>query len=131
MSGVLCACRFARWPPRHDPFAGSTPKEAAHQVATPLGFSCLGTIVTSFDAMALSPNTPPQPAGLRPDYRLVVKARTSGHKGYVWEILGEDDPTHPPVSQSSGSFATMEEAFTRGSVALALIRARGLPASPG
>jgi hypothetical protein len=116
---------------RHDAFVGRTPKAAAHQVATPLGFSCPAAIVTSFEAMALTPNTPAQPAGMRPDFRLVVKARTSGHKGYVWEILREDDPTHPPVSQSSRSFATMEEAFTHGSVALALIRARGVPAPPG
>jgi hypothetical protein len=52
-----------------------------------------------------------------------VKRRTGGTKGYGWEILRDDDETHPPISRSLGAYKTMEEAYTKGSVALAQLRA--------
>jgi hypothetical protein len=96
-----------------------------------LSFSRLAFVIATFGDMTLSSNSPLPVSDERPTYRLVVKARTSGHKGYVWEIVREDDHTHQPVSRSAGTYATMEEAYTKGSVALARIRAFGAPARSG
>ena len=64
--------------------------------------------------------TPPPEA---PIYRLVVKARTAGHKGYVWEIIRDwEDQTRDPVQRSEASYKTMEEAYTQGTVALNRLR---------
>jgi hypothetical protein len=56
-------------------------------------------------------------------YRLVVKARTTGHKGYIWEILKDwEDQTNNPAQRSEASYKTMEEAYTQGTVALNRLR---------
>jgi hypothetical protein len=96
-----------------------------------LGFSRFEFVVATLSNMTLSPNSPLPVSDERPTYRLVVKARTSGHKGYVWEIVREDDYTYQPISRSAGTYETMEEVYTKGSVALARIRAFGTPARPG
>lgn len=96
-----------------------------------MGFSRLACVVATLGDMTSGPNSPLPVTDERPSYRLVVKARGSGQKGYIWEIVREDDPTPHPVSRSSGSYATMEEAYTKGSVALARVRASGGPARPG
>jgi hypothetical protein len=70
-----------------------------------------------------TPPTLPPFQGRRPSYRLVVKRRTGGPKGYGWEIFRDDDETHPPISRSLGAYKTMEEAYTKGSVALPQLRA--------
>jgi hypothetical protein len=51
-------------------------------------------------------------------YRVVVKARTAGRKGFVWEIHRNDDHTQHLVSRSEGSYRTMEEAYSAGTIAL-------------
>jgi hypothetical protein len=73
--------------------------------------------------MATSPTTPPPIQGRPLSYRLVVKRRTGGTKGYGWEIFRDDDETYPPISRSLGAYKTMDEAYTKGSVALAKLRA--------
>jgi hypothetical protein len=80
--------------------------------------------------MSLSPKRPLPLTDNRPGFRLVVKARTSGRKDYVWEIVREDDHPQPLIDRSSSSYRSMEEAFTHGSVALALVRSDGAPESP-
>jgi hypothetical protein len=96
-----------------------------------MGFSRLTFAVATFGNMASTPNSPLPGIDERPSYRLVVKARGSGHKGYIWEIVRDDDHTPHPVSRSAGWYATMEEAYTKGSVALARVRAAGAPTRPG
>jgi hypothetical protein len=65
----------------------------------------------------------PTPSHEVPIYRLVVKGRTTGHKGYVWEILKDwEDQTRNPVQRSEKSYKTMEEAYTQGTVALNRLR---------
>ncbi len=96
-----------------------------------MGFSQIASIVTTFSHMTSASNTPSPVTDDRPSYRLVVKARRSGQKAYVWEIVREDDNMPHPVSRSSGSYATMEEAYSKGSVALSRVRAFGAPARPG
>jgi hypothetical protein len=80
--------------------------------------------------MSLSPNRPAPLTDNRPGFRLVVKARTSGRKDFVWEIVREDDHPHPLIVRSSGSYRSMEEAYSQGSGALALVRSHGATASP-
>jgi hypothetical protein len=80
--------------------------------------------------MTLSANSPIPPAGAFSGFRLVVKARASGRKGYIWEIVREDPHPQPVVDRSPGSYTTMEAAYTHGSVALAQVRSHGAPASP-
>jgi hypothetical protein len=89
-----------------------------------LGFLRLPSVVTTVGNMTPPPNASaiPLPGG-RPGFRVVVKARTSGARAYVWEIVHEDGYTERLVSQSSGSFRSMEEAYADGSIALALARA--------
>jgi hypothetical protein len=93
-----------------------------------MSYSRLACHLAIFVNMALTPNNSFPVTDDRPSYRLVVKARQSGHKGYVWEIVREDDNTPHPVSRSSGSYETMEAAYTKGSVALARVRASGTAA---
>jgi hypothetical protein len=70
--------------------------------------------------MTLPPNIPAATPEQR--FRLVVKARTSGVRAYIWEII-HDDITGPcPVSQSSRAYKSMEEAYDRGAIALARYR---------
>jgi hypothetical protein len=73
--------------------------------------------------MATSPTLLIQ--GRPPSYRLVVQRSTGGTKGYGWEILRDDDETHPPISRSlvRGLQDDGDEAYTKGSVALAQLRA--------
>ena len=73
--------------------------------------------------MAIPRDALPPIQGTPPSYRLVVKARTGRPKGYGWEIFRDDDEMHHPISRSLGSYKTMEEAFAKGSVALARLRA--------
>jgi hypothetical protein len=54
-------------------------------------------------------------------YRVVVKARTAGGKGFVWEIHRDDDHTQHLVGRSERSYKTMEEAYTAGTIALKLL----------
>jgi hypothetical protein len=64
--------------------------------------------------------TPPQtpsPAE-RHTYRLLVSARKHGAKRYVWEIV-RDNELRSVVQRSAEAFATMEEAHSFGSTALA------------
>jgi hypothetical protein len=100
-----------------------------HPAATPSGFLRLPPVVTTVINMASLPTIPSPPAGVFSGFRLVVQARTSGHKGYVWEIIHEEHHPHVLVGRSSGSYRSMEEAYADGSVALARVRARGAPAS--
>ncbi len=80
--------------------------------------------------MPLSPDTPlPPPPGFS-GFRLVVKARTSGRKEYIWEIVREEDHPQPLVDRSSKWYRSMEEAYTHGSDALAQVRSYGAPALP-
>ena len=72
--------------------------------------------------MTLSHNSALPPVGMRPGLRLVVKARTSGRRSYVWEIVREDPHPQPLVRRSSGSYGSMEEAYANGSVALTRVR---------
>ena len=51
-------------------------------------------------------------------YRVVVKARPAGRKGFVWEIHSDDDHRQLSVSRSEGSYRTMEEAYSAGTIAL-------------
>jgi hypothetical protein len=80
--------------------------------------------------MSLLPNRPAPLTDNRPGSRLVVKARTSGRKDYVWEIVREDDHPQPLIDRSSESYRSMEEAYTHGSVALSLVRSHGAPDLP-
>jgi hypothetical protein len=96
---------------------------AAHLAAPLLGFSLIASFVATVSQMTASPANPSTGVDSRPSFRLVVKARTSGQKGYVWEIVNEDDHLHRPVRQSSHSYATMEQAYDDGSVALSRVRA--------
>jgi hypothetical protein len=52
----------------------------------------------------------------------VVKARASGRRSYVWEIVREDPHPQPLVRRSSGSYGSTEEAYANGSVALTRVR---------
>jgi hypothetical protein len=93
-----------------------------------LGVSLIASIVTTVSRMTATPANFSTGIDSRPSFRLVVKARTSGHKGYVWEIVNEDDHLHRPVDRSSDSYATMEEAYDDGSIALSRVRAMQAPA---
>jgi hypothetical protein len=74
--------------------------------------------VANISDMAIPPDALPPIQGIPPSYRLIVKARTGRPKGYGWEIFHDDDEMRRPVSRSLGSYKTMEEAYTKGSVAL-------------
>jgi hypothetical protein len=59
-------------------------------------------------------------------YRVVVIARPAGRKGFVWEIHPHDDDHRQRlVSRSEGSYRTMEEAYSAGTIALKQMQARG------
>jgi hypothetical protein len=59
-----------------------------------------------------------------------VKARTSGVRAYVWEIIFREEAfVGHEVIRSPRSYRSMEEAYTHGSVALAQVRAQRAPAS--
>ena len=73
----------------------------------------------------------PMPPHEVPIYRLVVKARSTGHKGYVWEILRDrEDQTRNPDQRSKWSYKTMEETYTQSTVALNRCVTSSLPPSP-
>jgi hypothetical protein len=48
----------------------------------------------------------------------MVRARTSGARAYIWEIICDDGMTKRQVDVSSVSYRSMEEAHAHGSVAL-------------
>jgi hypothetical protein len=83
--------------------------------------------VANFRDMTLSPNSPLPPVEMRPDLRLVVKARAPGRRSYVWEIVREDPHPQPLVQRSSRSYGSMEEAYANGSVALTIVRSSSAP----
>lgn len=56
---------------------------------------------------------------------LVVKARTSRPRTFLWEIVRDDGYSRCQVRRSLGSYRSMEEAYTQGSVALAQVGAQG------
>ena len=62
---------------------------------------------------------PPRPRGYETPYRLVVRAGTSSSskKGYIWEIVCEDEELRV-IRASSVSYKSMEEAYTNGAMAL-------------
>jgi hypothetical protein len=73
--------------------------------------------------MAPSTATPPlPPTDGRSSFRLVVKFRPTGHKGYVWEIVRDGYPSHTLVRRSRTLYATMEEAYAHGYNALGRLR---------
>jgi hypothetical protein len=73
------------------------------------------------EKMARRPMTPSPAGEVRPPLRLVVSARKSGPKGFVWEIVrGDTRPTL--VRQSSETFKTLEEAYSRGLAVLERMR---------
>jgi hypothetical protein len=67
--------------------------------------------------MTLPPDIPAATPEQR--LRLVVKARTSGVRAYIWEIIRDDIAEQRSVSQSSRAYRSMEDAYDRGSIALA------------
>ena len=96
------------------------PPHVRSSLQLPLGVAIVGD-------MTLPPDSSPlPPTGGRPGFRVVVKARISGARAYVWEIVRDDGVTTRPVSQSAGSFRSMEEAHAAGTIALAEARARVL-----
>ena len=74
--------------------------------------------------MTTSLDSQSTPTGLFSGVRFVAKARGTGRKGYVWEIVREQQHPQPLAQRSSELYTTMEEAYTHGSVALAGVRAR-------
>ena len=75
------------------------------------------------DGMSDSPH-PPKAREDETPYRLVVRAKTSSgsKKGYIWEIVREDEERRV-VRASSAAYKSMEEAYTQGAMALKQFRA--------
>ena len=69
----------------------------------------------------MHPNTPPPSNEGTLPLRLVVNARNSGPRRFIWEIVrGELSPT--VVKQSAETFKTMEGAHAHGFVVLERLR---------
>jgi hypothetical protein len=58
----------------------------------------------------------------RPGFRLVVRARTTGARRYIWEIICDDGLAHRKVSFSTARCRSMEEAHAQSAVALDEVR---------
>jgi hypothetical protein len=93
-------------------------------------FGCFAVLSAApiIDGMPLLPTDPLRAGDVHISHRLVVKARTSRPRGFLWEIVREDGHTRWQVSRSLGSYRSMEEAYTHGSAALDLVRFHGASA---
>jgi hypothetical protein len=74
------------------------------------------------------PSSRNQPPPLYPSYRVVVRPREpSRRRDFIWQIVRSKSDGATVMESASGSFKSMEDAFTQGILALARYNSRNGP----